>query len=145
MRFVAAAILGMLWLGACGSDAPAGDGVKAISFGAQDEKCDSTKLRNELDDQPRLEAATNCFLAEVEAGNPIVIDIDQPTVEGDSVLLRYAFDGESFLLVQDTRLDTFGAGSVDAQRCQSVKPTGWLPDGVDCEPIDHPGFIEASS
>lgn len=144
MRVVAGAIVGMLWLGACGSDAPAADAVKAISFGDSDVLCESIKLRNEADDQDRLQLAVNCFMAEVDAGNPVTIDIDQPTVEGDSILLRYAFDGESFLLVQDSRLDTFGNGSVDAQRCPSLTANGPFLEGADCEPVEHPGFVEAA-
>ncbi len=134
----------VLVFGACGSDEPAGDDVKAISFGAQDEQCTSTKLLNEADDLARLDVATKCFMSEVDAGNPVVLDIDQPTVEGDSVFLRYAYDGATFLLVQDTRLDTFGNGSVDAQLCQDVAAPGGLLEGSDCEPIEHPGFVEAS-
>lgn len=143
--FMTLATLAML-LSACGSDDGAGgDGVgEQISFGADDGKCASVKLRNELDDPEVLEVATSCFFSEVNAGNSVVIDIIHPTVEGDGIYLRYQFDGESFLLVQDSRLDAFGQGVVDAQRCDRIEATAFLPDGVGCVPVDHRGFVEAS-
>lgn len=143
-RLTIALLIVVLGASACSSDDPAGDqGVKAISFGGEDQQCDSPKLLNEVDDQARLAEAVGCFMAEVDAGRAVTIDIDQPTVEGDSVFLRYSYDGEAYLLVQDNRLDEFGRGSVDAQRCDGLVAKPGLPEGLECRPIEHPGFVEA--
>ena len=133
-------------LAACGSDEYVDAGLQdsTIFFGTADQQCPTATLRNELDDPQVLQAATDCFFEKVDAGIAVVLDVDRATVEGDSIYVRYDFDGQTLLIVEDTRLDTFGAGSVNSQRCADVKPTDWLPEGIDCEPVDHDGFAEAS-
>lgn len=141
--------IGTTTLAACSSDegpsdtAPASES-EAVSFGADDDQCASVVLRNEENDRDVLSQATKCFFSEVDAGTPVTIDIDRPTVEGDSIFFRYAFDGASVLVVEDSRLDAFGTGAATAQRCESVARTDWLPEGVECQPVDHAGFVEAS-
>lgn len=140
-----AMIICALLLTACGSDDIGDDEPEsAVSFGGEDQQCPSVKLANEADDQQVLQEAIKCFLAVMESGDPIVMDVDRPTVEGDSIFYRYDFDGASVLLVRDTRLDTFGAGAVEAERCESIVSTNGLPEGVQCTPVDHPGFVDAS-
>ena len=57
--------------------------------------------------------------------------------------MRYAFDGDATLIVEDDRVDTSGSGSVEAKRCMTIQRSSWFPQGVDCEPVDHSGFAEA--
>lgn len=122
---------------------PDADGDQAVEFGEADGPCESAVLTNDVGDEKALRRAVDCFFGEVEAGNAVTIDIDQPTVEGDSIFLRYGYDGDTFLLVQDSRLDSFGSGGVDAQRCAELRPTPLLPEGIDCRPVEHQGFTEA--
>ena len=136
--------------GGDGSDVAAGGSqgdasVVAVAFGADDGRCPSLTLSNDLDDEERARAGTACFLEVVEGGTPIVWDVSVPTVEGDPIYHRFDFTGDDVLLVVDDRADTFGSGSVRAQRCGSVAAAQgeWLPVGVDCAPTDHPGFVDA--
>lgn len=113
-------------------------------FGGNDTFCESTTLGNEPDDQQKLADGVDCFFAEYEAGNSVIWDASIPTVEGDPIYHRFAYDGEAVVIVIDSRLDSFGSGSVDARTCASIERTNWIPEGVDCGPIDHAGFAEAS-
>lgn len=115
----------------------------ATIFGAEDTVCESVRLRNEDDDQAKATSATDCLLAEIEAGRAVTVDIASITVEGDPIYMRYVFDGETTLFVTDNRADAFGRGSVQASRCSSVQRSSWFPEGVDCMPAEHPGFPEA--
>lgn len=114
-------------------------------FGGNDDQCASVTLANEPGDDALRQEALDCFFAEYDAGNPVVVDLAIPTVEGDLVYHRYAFDGSATTIVVDYRLDAFsGGGGVDARTCAAVEPGDFLPTGIDCTPIaDHPGFPEA--
>jgi len=127
---------------ACGSRVYDDDGLLA-PFGSNDTVCASANLTNDETDEAILRAAIDCLLTEVGAERSIVLDVDQPTVEGDSTYYRYSFDGESILIVSDNRLDEFGPGAVRAKRCQTLERDRWLPIGVDCVSTSHPGFPEA--
>jgi len=107
--------------------------------------CPSLVLTYDADDEARARAGTACFLDAVDAGTPLVWDVDVPTVEGDPIYHRFHFTGDDVLIVRDDRADTFGNGGVRAQRCATVtsEPLEWLPVGVDCEGVTHPGFPEA--
>ncbi len=138
---------------ACGGDGSevataggqGGDSVVAVTFGADDSRCPSLTLSNDVDDEERARAGTACFLEAVESGAAIVWDVSVPTVEGDPIYYRFDVTGDDVLLVVDDRADTFGSGSVRAQRCGSVAAAQdeWLPVGVDCAPTGHPGFVDA--
>ena len=113
-------------------------------FGSNDDRCASAALLNELEDEFLLIEAMDCFFAEVEAGRPVTVDIDVPTVEGDSIYNRYRFDGTSVLIVQDSRADSYGNGVLRARECAAVYRTAsGLPEGTDCRAVTHPGFPEA--
>lgn len=112
-------------------------------FGGNDAQCASTELANEPDDQATLADGADCFFSELDSGTPVVWDAAVPTVEGDLIYHRFAYDGQTVLFVIDSRLDTFGAGTIDAKRCQDAVQTAWIPEGIDCAPVDHPGFPEA--
>lgn len=112
-------------------------------FGGNDDQCPSTTLSNDPTDQAMLSAAVDCFFAQYEAGRPVVWDLDAPTVEGDAIRHRFAYDGADVTIVIDNRLDSFGSPVVDAQICADIERTTFIPVGVGCAPIDHPGFPEA--
>jgi len=141
MRIWSVTVLAVL-LAACGSDNTTE--LPVASFAEFDEVCSSPKLTNDEDDALILGVATTCFFSELDAGMPIILDVDLPTVEGDSMFFRYDFDGDTVLIVEDTRLDTFGRGTVIAQRCETVIATDHMPEGVGCEPVEHGGFVQAS-
>ena len=129
---------------ACGSTAaqPSQFGDSA-PFGSNDDQCASARLLNEPEDESILDAAVDCFLAEYDAARPVTVDIDTPTVEGDSIYHRYQFDGEVVLIVEDARADEFGIGYKHSRTCTRVERTDWLPEGFDCTQVPHPGFPEA--
>ena len=145
-----------LSLAACGGGEPipveqdgeAADTVRGdvASFGADDTRCPSLTLNNEADDEQIARAASLCVLDALGAGVPVVWDVSIPTVEGDPIYHRFDFAGADVVIVRDDRADTFGSGSVRAERCAAIeaRDAEWLPVGVDCEPIDHPGFAEAA-
>jgi len=126
---------------ACGRDAAPSEPI----FGTADTTCESVVLLNEDSDQDVLDAAVDCLFGEIDAGNPVTVDLDIPTVEGDSIYYRYAFDGETTLIVIDNRGDEFGAPIIRAEQCRRLVRTGWEPRGEDCVGIDHDGFPEAVS
>ena len=130
---------------ACGSTAaqPSRFGDSA-PFGSNDDQCVSARLLNEPGDEAILATAVDCFLAEYDAGRPVTVDIDVPTVEGDSIFHRYGYDGEATLIVEDARADEYGTGYIRARTCVRVERTDWLPEGYDCTQVSHPGFPEAS-
>jgi hypothetical protein len=123
-------------------DTPLGD---IPFFGANDTLCPSLTLANDADDEQTARDAGKCFLDAVGAGTPVVWDVSIPTIEGDPIYHRFHFTGDDVVIVRDDRADTFGSGSVQAERCSSVSASDaeWLPVGVDCTPTDHPGFPEA--
>ena len=129
---------------ACGSSAarPSQFGDSA-PFGSNDDRCASARLLNEPEDESVLDAAVDCFLAEYEAGRPVTVDIDSPTVEGDSIYHRYRYDGQEILIVEDARADEYGVGYKRSRTCLRVERTDRLPEGFDCTQVAHPGFPEA--
>jgi len=112
-------------------------------FGTEDTTCESVTLRNEDNDEQLLTQAVDCLLGEIDAGRPVTVDISAATVEGDPIYNRFAFDGERILIVEDNRADGFGRPEVQAQWCSGIATGVWVPEGVDCEDADHPGFPEA--
>lgn len=114
-------------------------------FAANDTVCVSAVLRNELEDEVILAEFEECLLAEVDAGRPITADVRALTVEGDPIWYRYSFDGELVLTIFDSRADTFGQGTVEAQECDGLEPGGGLPRGRGCVDITMPGFPDDNS
>ncbi len=116
-------------------------------FGTADTTCESAFISSDGDqaDEALLEEAVDCLLTEIAAGNPVTVDIDIQTIEGDSIFYRYAFDGETILIVRDDRADEFGNNEINARRCEELSPTFQLPEGVDCQGEAHDGFPEAVS
>lgn len=120
------------------------DQSDGVVFGSEDNQCPSTTLHNEIDDDRILAAAVNCFFAEYDAGRPVVWDLDIPTVEGDPIYYRFDFDGDTVTIIADNRLDTFGTPHIEARRCAQVERNNSVPQGVNCDPIEHDGFVAAS-
>lgn len=125
-------------------DTPLGD---IPFFGSNDTLCPSLVLTNDIDDPAKMRAAVPCLLDAVDAGTPVVWDVSIPTVEGDPIYHRFHFDGDEVVIVRDDRADTFGVGTVRAERCASLT---WpeeerLPVGVECVSAEHPGFPEAEA
>ncbi len=118
---------------ACGAD-----GSKV--FGAQTEPCQPTELTNSAEDEQRVENGAECFMAEYEAGREVVWDVLSLTVEGDPIPTRYEFNGETVTITRDASRDEFGPGGVDEQRCNGVRRTDRLPEGIDCDPARGDGF-----
>lgn len=127
---------------ACGS-VPSSQFGDSAPFASNDEQCASASLGNEPDDDEVLSEALDCLFAEYDAGNPVTIDIAVATVEGDPIFHRYRYDGDTVLIVEDSRADEFGAGSVRARVCADIVRGRRLPDSNDCERVNHPGFPEA--
>jgi len=142
MRRVGVLVALMVAASACSSDPPSEFGDSA-PFASNDDQCASAVLLNEVDDPQVLDKSLDCLFTEYDAGRPVTVDVDLPTVEGDSIYHRYHYDGESVLIVIDSRADEFGQGSVRATQCASIERTSRLPEGADCELVDHPGFPEA--
>lgn len=115
-----------------------GDGSKV--FGDQSEPCPATVLTNGSDDDQKIDDGADCLMTEFEAGRPVVWDVLVPTVEGDPIPTRYAFDGDSVTITTDFSRDTFGGGGVDQQRCDGLRRTSRLPEGVDCSTSSGDGF-----
>lgn len=109
-------------------------------FGDHTSPCEPTVLRNGVDDPRILESGAACLLAEFEASRPVVWDVLLPTVEGDPILTRYEFDGATVTITTDHSFDTYGSGGVTEQRCTGIRPSGWLPEGVDCTTSSGEGF-----
>lgn len=142
VRALAASVI--VLIAACGSSAPrASQFGDSAPFGSNDDSCPSVRLRNEADDQEVLAAGIDCFFEEYAAGRAVTVDIDSPTVEGDSIYHRYRYDSEVVLIVEDARADEYGIGYIRARTCGRVERTDWLPEGYDCTQISHPGFPEA--
>ena len=112
-------------------------------FGTADTTCTSVVLSNDDGDEQILNRAVDCLFGEIEAGNVITVDFSIPTVDGDPIYYRYAYDGDTVLTVQDNRADEFGAPTILAQQCKSLERTDWTPEGTDCVGIAHDGFPEA--
>ena len=139
------ALVGVLLLAGCGGDSgpySAADNG-GVRFGADDTTCTSVVLENEADDAERLRPAADCFVGAVAAGESLVWDVRLLTVEGDPVFVRFDATGDAVVIVEDDRLDSYGAGGVRAERCASVAASSLLPEGTGCEPEDHPGFVDA--
>ena len=62
------------------------------------------------------------------------------TVEGDPVPTRYEFDGTRVTITTDFTRDSFGNGGVEEQRCDGVRRTRFLPEGVECSLFGGDGF-----
>ncbi len=133
----------LIFLAACGSDS--GSAAGAAVFAENDSQCASPTLTNDNGDDELLETAIECLFTELDAGNPVTVDMSIPTVEGDPIFHRYEFDGTDVLTIVDNRLDEFGEGVVIAERCTSLVRGQWLPQGTNCEPVDHPGFANPNS
>lgn len=139
MRFLSAAT----FLGLCAvTNACGGDGSKV--FGDRSEPCSSTVLTNGSDDDQKIDDGTECLMTEFEAGRSVVWDVLVPTVEGDPIPTRYAFDGDTVSITTDFSRDTFGGGGVDEQRCDGLRRTSRLPEGVDCTTSGGDGFKSSS-
>jgi hypothetical protein len=134
-------MLGVLFA-ACGSVPPSQFGDSA-PFASNDDQCASASLGNEPDDDIVLGRALDCLFTEYDAGNPVTIDIAVATVEGDPIFHRYRYDGETVLIVEDSRADEFGTGSVRARICEDIVRGRRLPESDNCERVSHPGFPEA--
>ncbi|NNE11512.1 MAG: DUF4362 domain-containing protein [Ilumatobacter sp.] len=130
-----------LLLAACGG----GSGSGSLVFGAGADTCEPTVLTNDVDDERLAAEGSACFVAEVEAGRAVIWDVIIPTVEGDPIVRRYDFDGETTVITTDSSRDEFGGADsgVGAQRCADVRLDDRLPEGVDCEPTDAVGFDSA--
>lgn len=113
-------------------------------FGEHVGPCEPTVLTNGDDDQSILVAGVACFLAEFEAGRPLVWDVRIPTVEGDPIVTRYEYDGTTMVITTDNSFDIFGSGGVLEETCSTVSSTNWLPDGIDCTTATGVGFVAAS-
>lgn len=139
--------LGMLMLVALAGSACGGSSFEpAVTFGADDTTCDSVELAGDAEDRQPIQDGVACLLAEIELGNPVVIDFSLGTVDGDQIFTRYAFDGEEILIVSDDRLDEFGANpGVSAAVCQSlVSSSVTVPTGAECVAVGHDGFTDAN-
>lgn len=121
-------------LSACGQEAA------SKVFGEQSEPCPATVLTNSIDDDKKIEDGANCFMDEFEAGRTVTWDVLVPTVEGDPIPTRYEFDGESVTITTDASHDRFGRGGVQERRCDGVRRTARLPDGIDCDSSSGDGF-----
>lgn len=112
----------------------------SLVFGEDVDSCAPIVLRNDPDDERVVKDGVDCFMVEIEAGQPIVWDVLATTVEGDPVPMRYDFDGDVVVITTDQSRDSYGSGGVDQQRCDGVRRTGYLPEGVDCETSPGVGF-----
>ncbi len=121
----------------CGTGGSRADGEKV--FGEAPESCPAAVLLNGGGDQNAEEQA-DCFMAEFEAGRPVVWDVVVSTVEGDPIPIRYEFDGEVVTITSDSSFDTFGSGEVDVQVCDGVRRADRLLEGVDCKSSNGDGF-----
>lgn len=142
LMFVLGAVAAVGALAACSGD-DAGQSQDPI-FGTQDSSCASRSLVNEDSDEAELAAFVDCLFGEYEATRPVVTDLRAATVEGDFIYYRFDYDGDRVLIVEDSRADEFGVGSVRARSCRDLVRTSWVPDGHDCEGADHNGFPEAT-
>lgn len=113
-------------------------------FGDHSEPCAPTVLTNGDDDRRILSDGVDCFLAEYDAGRPVVWDVSVPTVEGDPIVSRYDFDGTTTIITTDYSFDHFGSGGVTEEHCTGVVPTDWLPRGTGCSTSTGEGFREDS-
>lgn len=109
-------------------------------FGTADTACDSAVLTNDDDDEVVLNETLDCFLDNFNEGTPITVDFRIPTTEGDPTFVRLEFDGDTVLIVEDTRRDRFGPSTLFAQRCEGLRETNWLPVGENCTTTRHDGF-----
>lgn len=113
-------------------------------FGEHPSVCEPTRLTNGIDDQTVLAAGVACFLAEHDAGRPVIWDVLIPTEEGDPIITRYDDNGTTITITTDFSFDNYGSGGVTEQRCGDVIATNWLPDGTDCTTDVGEGFQEDS-
>lgn len=112
-------------------------GGDTLSFGDSDTVCQSVELRNDEGDEALLTSAQDCFLAERQAGNDVVVDINARSADGDPILHRFMFDAapDVVTIIVDNRLDEFGSDrGITVEECASVVETNWLLEGVDCTP-----------
>ena len=126
-------------VGFCVSAAACGGGESKV-FGEQSEPCPPTVLTNGFDDDQKIAAGTDCFMAELEAGRLVMWDVLAVTVEGDTIPIRYEYDGQIVRITADYSRDTFGSGGVTEQRCDGLRRTGHLPEGIDCNSSNGDGF-----
>lgn len=116
----------------------------AVTFAADDTACESVELPGDAEDRSAIQDGVECLLAEIEAGNPVVVDFSIGTIEGDQIYTRYDYDGEKILIVSDNRLDEYSTGRVAAAVCEGLVPnTSTVPDGAECVAAGHDGFTDA--
>lgn len=139
MRFLSAATLVVLTavIAACGAD-----GSKV--FGERSEPCPATVLINGAGDDRKLKDGSDCLMAEFDAGRPVVWDVLVPTVEGDPIPTRFAFDGDVVTITSDFSRDSFGNSGVEQLRCAGLRRTDRLPEGIDCRTSSGDGFESSS-
>lgn len=121
----------LLMFGACTRSDQDGDPAQP-PFGSADGLCETTVLRNDVDDGMLLEAGVECFFDALDAGQALVWDVALPTVEGDPILYRYDATEQDVTITIDATRDEFGSGSVVVSVCDSVVRTEFLPEGVGC-------------
>ncbi len=135
-------VAALAMVAACGDGSGEISAGEAPVFGASDDPCTSTTLSNDLDDQARLDEGVDCFFAELDAQRPVIWDLSVATVEGDPILHRFDYDGDSITILIDSRADSFGPGSVVADRCRGITRTSFVPEGTECSPVNLPGFVD---
>lgn len=121
-----------------GIEPEAATGVKV--FGENTQPCDPTVLNNGSDDEIKISEGAACFVREFEAGRPLVWDVVFATTEGDPIPSRYDYDGAIVSITTDYSFDNYGSGGVSELRCTGVRPTNWLPEGIDCSSHTAEGF-----
>lgn len=121
------------------------NGLDALNrdFGSNATTCPSIEYAAGSTSPDDLLAARDCLITEVSAGRPVVSDFMLTTTEGDPVYYRYAFDGDRILFVNDSRLDTYGSGEVNAQLCDGVEAGRILPEVFGCIPTNSSGLSQA--
>ena len=121
------------------------EAAAAPIFGTQDTLCVSVRYYGTTSDR-LAEDSIDCFMDQVEAGRSVTVDIAARTLDG-AIYRRYAFDGTTTLVVQDSRGDAVVSGSglppLFANRCDTIQRTTSFPAASDCEPAEHAGFPEA--
>lgn len=121
---------------------PAPTGGLSRTFGGNDTVCRSVIVQPTTG-EAGLQEAKDCLLAEIAAGRPIVVDFAVVSTEGQPIYFRYAYDGNQILVVNDSRLDSFGSQTIIAQLCDSVLPGPIVPLPSGCTAATSSGIAEA--
>ena len=110
-------------------------------FGDSKGPCQATVLTNGPEDDAVLAKGADCFVGAVGSGTPVVWDVRTVTDEGDSIPVRYAYDGKVVTITIDTTHDAIGTPGVSTQTCAGVEPRALsLPTGVGCTTEAGTGF-----